>query len=66
MEMRTDKRCVILVKLPVALSDLMTLNSEPVAGEKASICPLQFRMAERIDRQRNRLAGPSCHKAAFP
>ena len=32
--MRTPTRWAILVKLPVALSGLITANSEPAAGEK--------------------------------
>ena len=49
--MRTGTRCAILVKLPVALSVLITLNSEPAAGEKRSIWPFSSRVLQRIDRE---------------
>ena len=39
MEMRTGTRWATLVKLPVALSGRMTLNSDPVAGEMRSTRP---------------------------
>jgi hypothetical protein len=42
MLMRTGMRWAILTKLPVALSGVITENSEPVAGEICSTCPRIF------------------------
>jgi hypothetical protein len=39
IETRTPTRWATLVKLPVALSARMTLNSEPAAGENRSTWP---------------------------
>ena len=38
----TGRRCTTLVKLPVALSALSTLNSEPVAGAISSTRPVRW------------------------
>ena len=48
---------MILVKLPVALSGRMTLNSDPVAGEMRSTRPRSLAFSERVDAEHRLLSG---------